>query len=75
MGDRQGVRDHHSLTPTQDRGGNPLTGSLPPLCLRVPIPTAMGKQEPHTCGFLRRPSHPHQGGERIRMAFAPDSDT
>ena len=30
MGDRQGVRDHHSLTPTQDRGGNPLTGSLPP---------------------------------------------
>jgi hypothetical protein len=29
MGDRQGVRDHHSLTPTQDRGGNPLTGSLP----------------------------------------------
>ena len=30
MGDRQGVRDHHSLTLTQDRGGNPLTGSLPP---------------------------------------------
>ena len=30
MGDRQGVRDHHSLTPQQDRGGNPLTGSLPP---------------------------------------------
>ena len=44
MGDRQGVRDHHSLTPTQDRGGNPLTGSLPLLCLRVPIPTVAGKQ-------------------------------
>ena len=29
MGDRQGVRDHHSLTPQQDRGGNPLTGPLP----------------------------------------------
>ena len=38
-------------------------GSLPLFCLRVPIPTAMGKQEPHTCGFPRRPSHPHQGGE------------
>lgn len=35
MGDRQGVQDHHSLTPTQDRGGNPLTGSLPPLCVFV----------------------------------------
>ena len=54
MGDRQGVRDHHSLTPTQDRGGNPLTGSLP---------------------FVSSCADPHQGGERIRMASAPDSDT
>ena len=75
MGDRQGVRDHHSLTPTQDRGREPIDGFPPLLCLRVPIPTVVEKQEPHTCGFLRRPSHPHQGGERIRMAFAPDSDT
>ena len=48
MGDRQGVQDHHSLTPTQDRGGNPLTGSLPPFVSSCTDPHRGGENRNHT---------------------------